>query len=47
MDYLLRPTLIAGDQMKDDYCVFHRIDASGGSDVPMRGPREVKGGSGT
>jgi hypothetical protein len=23
MDYLLRPTVIAGDQPKDDYCVFH------------------------
>jgi hypothetical protein len=24
MDYLLRPNVIAGDQMKDDYCVFHK-----------------------
>ena len=47
MDYLLRPTVIAGDQLKDDYCVFIRIDASGGHDVPMSGPRKVKGGSGT
>jgi len=24
MDYLLRPTVIAGDQLKDDYCVFRK-----------------------
>ncbi|WP_425905139.1 hypothetical protein [Nitrobacter sp. TKz-YC02] len=24
MDYLLRPTVIAGDKLKDDYCVFQK-----------------------
>ena len=24
MDYLLHPTVIAGDQLKDDYCVFRK-----------------------
>ncbi len=30
LDYLLRPTVIADDQLKDDYCVFQLVVLSGG-----------------
>ena len=47
MDYLLRPTVIAGNQLKDDYCVFLRDRSIGTIRRAVSGPGKVKDGSGT